>query len=137
MRFTDGSQNDEPGIYLCGNQIGLQPRQTPLLIQKHLKTWATQGMYGLAKEMEDSPLPTWGKADRVAARMMAPIVGGDVHEVSVMGSLTTNLHVLMASFYQPRGDRTKIIIERDAFSSDYVRDRDRICHWGSANFSGA
>ena len=92
-------------------------------------------MYGLAKKMEDSPLPTWGEADRVAARMMAPIVGGNVHEVSVMGSLTTNLHVLMASFYQPRGDRTKIIIERDAFSSDYVRYKDKVCHWERANVS--
>lgn len=93
-------------------------------------------MYGLAKKMEDSALPTWGEADRVAAQMMAPLVGGDVHEVSVMGSLTTNLHVLMASFYQPRGDRTKIITERDAFSSDYVRYKDKVCHWKRAKISG-
>ncbi len=93
-------------------------------------------MYGLAKKIEDSPLPTWGEADRVAAQMMATIVGGFPHEVSVMGSLTTNLHILMASFYKPRGDRTKIIIKRDAFSSDHVCYGDRVCRWEHANISG-
>ena len=134
--ITGPSQEDDLGIYLCGNQIGLQPCQTSVLIEEHLKTWGTQGMYGLAKKMEYSSLPTWGEADRVAAGMMATIVGGLPHEVSVMGNLTTNLHILMASFYKPHGDRTKIIIERDAFSSDYVCYEDRVCHWEQANISG-
>lgn len=77
-------------------------------------------MYGLVKEMKDTTLPSWGQTDQIAAQMMAPIVGALSHEVSVMGNLTANLHVLMASFYKPNGHRTKILIERDAFSSDYV-----------------
>lgn len=58
--------------------------------------------------------------DQVAARLMSPIVGANPHEVSVMGGLTANLHILMASFYRPIGERTKVLLERDAFSSDYV-----------------
>lgn len=116
------SQCDEPGIYLCGNQIGLQPQQTSVLLNDYLGTWASQGMYGLSKKMEDSTLGNWGQIDRVAAELMAKVVGAFSQEVSIMGNLTTNLHVLMASFYKPCHGRSKIIIERTAFSSDYVGD---------------
>ncbi|KAJ5768707.1 Kynureninase (L-kynurenine hydrolase) [Penicillium odoratum] len=123
---TSLSQETDPGIYLCGNQIGLQPRQAPLLIEHHLRTWATQGMYGLTKKIGESPLPTWGEMDQAAARLMAPIVGANPHEVSVMGGLTANLHILLASFYRPVGERSKVILERDTFSSDYYAVQSQI-----------
>jgi kynureninase len=52
---------------------------------------------------------------------MAPIVGALKSEVAVMGTLTANLHLLMASFYRPTRERYKIIIEGKAFPSDHVR----------------
>ncbi|CAM6003987.1 unnamed protein product [Sphagnum balticum] len=130
---------DEPGLYLCGNQIGLQPRQTSVLLNEYLSIWAAQGMYGLGKKLEDSTLANWGEIDRVAADLMAKVVGGLSYEVSVMGNLTTNLHVLMASFYKPCHGRSKIIIERKAFSSDYVGDQQRCfssCHLALTNLTG-
>lgn len=43
-------------------------------------------------------------------------------EVTLMGGLTGNLHVMMTSFYRPdvASGRTKIIFEANAFPSDLV-----------------
>lgn len=51
---------------------------------------------------------------------MAPIVGASQSEVAVMGTLTANLHLLMASFYRPTKEKFKIILEGKAFPSDHV-----------------
>ncbi|WOC39651.1 aminotransferase class V-fold PLP-dependent enzyme [Polaribacter sp. HL-MS24] len=49
---------------------------------------------------------------------MAKIVGAKPLEVVVMNTLTTNLHLLMVSFYKPTKIKYKIVIESDAFPSD-------------------
>ena len=49
---------------------------------------------------------------------MAKVVGAKPSEVVIMNSLTTNLHLMMVSFYQPSKNKYKILIERDAFPSD-------------------
>ena len=80
------------------------------------------------QELED--WQKWGVDGHFEARnpwyayhedLMAPaakIVGALPHEVVHMNGLTTNLHLLMMSFYQPQGKRTKIICEYKAFPSD-------------------
>ena len=49
---------------------------------------------------------------------MAKIVGAKPIEVVVTHSLTTNLHLLLVSFFQPKGKRSKILCEAKAFPSD-------------------
>ena len=51
---------------------------------------------------------------------MAPLVGALSEEVAVMQTLTANLHLMMASFYQPTRSKYKIILEGKAFPSDHV-----------------
>lgn len=54
---------------------------------------------------------------------MANVVGALPSEVAVMGTLTNNIHNLLASFYKPdktKNGRYRIIIEGKAFPSDHV-----------------
>ncbi|KAJ3950929.1 Kynureninase (L-kynurenine hydrolase) [Colletotrichum tropicale] len=113
-------QKQQRCTYLCGNSLGLQPKRTSERIQQYLATWATQGVQGHFKPLDDSRLPTWLDVDAKASKMMAPIVGADASEVAVMQTLTANLHLLMSAFYKPQKDgRHKIILESKAFPSDH------------------
>ncbi|BDD58179.1 Kynureninase 1, variant 2 [Monascus purpureus] len=61
---------------------------------------------------------------------MAPVVGALQSEVAVMGTLTANIHLLMASFYRPTKENYKIILEGKAFPSDHFAVESQIQHHG-------
>ncbi|KAK4137238.1 kynureninase [Trichocladium antarcticum] len=116
-------------VYLCGNSLGLQPKRTRTRINQYLATWATQGVQGHFKPLDESPLPTWLDVDSRAAQLMAPIVGAAESEVAVMQTLTANLHLLMAAFYRPDiNGRHKIILESKAFPSDHFAVETQLRH---------
>jgi kynureninase len=103
----------EESVYLCGNSLGLQPKQTKSYINQELEDWAKLGVEGHFHA--ENP---WMPYHEFLATSTAAVVGAKPHEVVVMNTLTTNLHLMMISFYQPKGKRNKIIIEADAFPSD-------------------
>jgi kynureninase len=86
-----------------------------------LQTWATKAVLGHFTSHLDELSPKYTDTDDAASKLMAPIVGALPSEVAVMNTLTTNLHLLMASFYKPTKDKYKIILEGKAFPSDHVR----------------
>lgn len=100
-------------IYLCGNSLGLQPKQTKEYISQELEHWAKWGVDGHTKGEN-----AWLPYHELLTHQMAQVVGAKDHEVVVMNTLTVNLHLMMVSFYQPTKSRHKIIIEADAFPSD-------------------
>ena len=106
-------KNGEEHIYLCGNSLGLQPKRTQKYIQQELNDWANLGVEGHT----DAQHP-WMPYHEFLSESMAKIVGAKPKEVVVMNTLTTNLHLMMVSFYQPTSKRYKIVIEADAFPSD-------------------
>ena len=52
---------------------------------------------------------------------MPDFTGAREKEVACMGTLTSNLHLMMNTFYKPTSDRYKILCEAKAFPSDQVR----------------
>ena len=120
----------QPSLYLCGNSLGLQPKRTAIRVQEHLVAWAKKGVTGHFAKHEDSSLAGFLHADAQAAEMMAPIVGALTDEVAVAETLTANLHLLMASFYEPTKAKYKIILEGKAFPSDHYAVESQILHHG-------
>jgi len=100
-------------VYLCGNSLGLQPKNTQKYIQEELDDWAKLGVEGHTEAKHP-----WMPYHEFLSNTMAKIVGAKPSEVVMMNTLTTNLHLLMVSFYQPTKTKYKIVIESDAFPSD-------------------
>jgi kynureninase len=112
-RFYIPQINDKDSVYFTGNSLGLQPKSTKDYIQQELDDWAKFGVEGHF----DAKRP-WFSYHEFCTEKLAKIVGAKNSEVVVTHSLTTNLHLLMVSFYQPKGDRYKILCEKKAFPSD-------------------
>ena len=100
-------------IYLCGNSLGLQPKITSEYIKEELADWANLGVEGHVEGKHP-----WLPYHEFLTENMAKIVGAKPSEVVVMNTLTTNLHLMMVSFYQPTKTKYKIVVESDAFPSD-------------------
>ena len=105
--------NGRDVIYFMGNSLGLQPKRTQKYIDDIMTDWkelAVEGHFHSEK-------PWWDYHERLAAPL-AKIVGAKPPEISVMNTLSVNLHLLMVSFYRPTSKRYKIICEEKAFPSD-------------------
>ncbi|WP_166347230.1 kynureninase [Phytoactinopolyspora limicola] len=99
--------------YLVGNSLGLQPVATRADILADLDSWGRFGVEGFF----DGERPWQSYPQRFAASM-AGLIGAGPAETVIMNSLTVNLHLMMASFYRPRGERVRIVVEDNTFPSD-------------------
>lgn len=113
-RYHIPKQKDgNPFIYLCGNSLGLQPKNLEANMRQELMDWQNLGVEGHYHAKNP-----WIPYYSLLTNAMAQIVGAKSIEVVVMNTLTVNLHLMMISFYRPRGSKNKILIESDAFPSD-------------------
>ncbi len=112
-KFHIPQHQGKPVIYLCGNSLGLQPKSIKQLLDKQLESWSKQGV-----EAWFTGNDPWLTYHHEIKQLLSPILGADVNELTCMNSLTVNLHLLMVSFYQPKGKRYKILMEAGAFPSD-------------------
>lgn len=103
-------------VYLCGNSLGLQPRSARPMLEAHLDDWARLAVEGHFES--GGGHDPWKPYHEWFAAPLARLVGAHEDEVVAMNSLTVNLHLLMASFYRPRAERRRVLIELPAFPSD-------------------
>ncbi len=112
-RFHFPTFTKNPVRYFTGNSLGLQPKTAREKVNLELDDWAKWGVEGHFHGTNP-----WYKYHEFLTEASAKIVGALPKEVVVTHSLTTNLHLLMVSFYRPEGKRTKILCEAKAFPSD-------------------
>jgi kynureninase len=100
--------------YLCGNSLGLQPRESLGLVTNEMKVWATRAVQG-----HFTGSNPWAAIDQTCVVSMARLVGALPEEIAIMNSLTVNLHLLLVSFLQPSAQNKQLVlIEENAFPSD-------------------
>ena len=112
-RFHFPQLDGKPVIYFTGNSLGLQPIHTQEFVDEVMEDWkqlAVEGHFHSKK-------PWWDYHERLASPL-AKVVGAKPNEISVMNTLTVNLHLLLVSFYRPTKKRYKILCEEKAFPSD-------------------
>ncbi|HMQ61665.1 MAG TPA: kynureninase [Flavilitoribacter sp.] len=112
-RFYFPKIQEKEAIYFCGNSLGLQPKSVEEALLKELEQWRMHGVEGHF----EGEMP-WMHYHKFLLPQTAQVVGAKEEEVVVMNTLTTNLHLMMVSFYRPAPGRFKIIVEAGAFPSD-------------------
>jgi kynureninase len=111
--FIFPQHNGQDAIYLCGNSLGLQPKVAAQLMARQMQNWADKGVEGWFEG--DEP---WLSYHQALKGTLGGLLGAQEAELTVMNSLTVNLHLLLVSFYQPTNKKYKILMEGGAFPSD-------------------
>lgn len=100
-------------IYMDGNSLGLLSKRAEKTLFEIVESYKLFGIDGWLK----GKYPYFHLAEKLG-EMTAPLIGALPEEVVVTGSTTVNLHQLLATFFKPKGRRTKILTDELAFPSD-------------------
>jgi kynureninase len=112
-QFLVPQHNRKDAIYFCGNSLGLQPVKAQQYINEQFSNWRELAIEGFFKGGDP-----WLAYHKKLTPTLGAILGAKDEEITVMNSLTVNLHLLMVSFYKPTSKRFKILMEGGAFPSD-------------------
>lgn len=100
-------------IYVNGNSLGLMCSYSDNAIQRVVNEWKELGINGWF----EGESPWFSYPEKVGA-MAAELVGAYHDEVIATGSTTINIHSLISTFYQPDGEKTKILADELNFPTD-------------------
>jgi kynureninase len=100
-------------IYLDGNSLGLLSKRAEKSLFNIVNDWKEHAINGwMAGEN-----PWFYLSEKLGAKM-ARLIGANEDEVIITGSTTVNLHQMIATFFQPFGNRNKILADELTFPSD-------------------
>lgn len=105
--------NDKEVLYFTGNSLGLQPKNAKIFVNEELVVWAELGVEGHFEGKRP-----WFHYHKFSKDTLSEIIGANPSEVVAMNNLSSNLHLLLVSFYRPDNKRYKILMEAGAFPSD-------------------
>lgn len=112
-KYRDEFYLPEDKAYYEGNGLGPLCRSAESSLNRLIEEWKTYMCNGwMAGE-----IPWFFYPERLAATQ-SQIVGADKDEIIINASTTANIHSVISTFYKPRGDRKKILIDELNFPSD-------------------
>ncbi|MGG0175964.1 kynureninase [Gottfriedia acidiceleris] len=112
-QYRDEFYLNPESIYMDGNSLGLLSKRAERTLLESLEDWKNYGIDGWTNGNH----PWFFMAEKLGEKL-APLVGASSEEVIVTGSTTVNLHQLVATFFQPKGNRKKILADELTFPSD-------------------
>ncbi|MEH7613302.1 kynureninase [Gottfriedia acidiceleris] len=112
-KYRDEFYLNPESIYMDGNSLGLLSKRAERTLLESLEDWKNYGIDGWTNGNH----PWFFMAEKLGEKL-APLVGASPEEVIVTGSTTVNLHQLVATFFQPNGNRKKILADELTFPSD-------------------
>lgn len=97
------------GIYLDGNSLGPLSYAAQSAIERRLKQWQYKAV---------SAWDEWFELSERLNPALAKLLGAKASEVITTGSISSNLHALLATFYKPKGKRKHLLATSLDFPSD-------------------
>ncbi len=103
----------EEEIYMDGNSLGLSSEDAHQAIDRVAEDWKREG------------IKIWGMEEgryfhypKLVGEKLGRLIGAEPNEVILNGSITTNLHQALATFYKPDQKRYKILVDELNFPTD-------------------
>ena len=112
-KFRERFYLPKGSIYVDGNSLGLLCGDAETSIHNVLNDWRTLAIDGWL----GGKRPWFYFSEHVGA-MCSSLVGAEPDEVILTGTTTVNIHQLVNTFYEPQGERRKIIADELGFPSD-------------------
>ncbi|MYL49601.1 kynureninase [Halobacillus litoralis] len=107
--------------YMDGNSLGLLSKRSEETLSTSVNDWKEHAIGGWT----DGEEPWFYMSEKIGA-LTAPLIGAKPEEVINTGSITSNIHQLLATFYKPEGKRTKILADELNFPSDIYAMKSQI-----------
>ncbi|WLR60226.1 kynureninase [Guptibacillus hwajinpoensis] len=111
--FRDKFYLNPNTLYLDGNSLGLLSKNAEASLLRSLDDWKQHGIDGWSEGKQ----PWFYMAENIG-EMTSTLIGSHASETITTGSITTNLHQMLATFFKPSGNKTKILADTLTFPSD-------------------
>ncbi|WKA59630.1 kynureninase [Planococcus shenhongbingii] len=112
-RFKEEFYQGENQIYMDGNSLGLMSKRAETKLLELAGSWRSHGIDGWTEGSH----PWFTLAEELSERI-APLVGALPHEVMVTGSITSNIHQMLSTVFQPTENRSVVVVDELNFPSD-------------------
>ncbi|PKH08859.1 kynureninase [Planomicrobium sp. MB-3u-38] len=111
--FKDEFYMEDGQIYMDGNSLGLMSKRAESKLLSLMDSWKSFGIDGWT----EGDNPWFTLAEDMSSRI-APFVGAKANEVMVTGSITSNIHQMLSTLFQPTAERAVILVDELNFPSD-------------------